>query len=69
MVHEQNICDAFHGGGEDWEVFEVLLRVQNRLWDMYVEHPADGSVFEQSLGEAYDLVRDLKQQFESEFYD
>ena len=67
MRHDQNICEAFHGGGEDWEVFDVLQRVQDRIWNMYVDHPEDNSIFERSLGEAFDIVRNLKQQFETEF--
>lgn len=69
MYHDQNLCEAFHGGGEDWEVFEALHRVQDRLWEMYVDHPMDGSISERSLGEAYDIIRDLKQQFETVWSD
>ena len=29
----QNICDAFHGGGETWEIVDVLLRIESRLQD------------------------------------
>jgi hypothetical protein len=63
MYEPQNICDAFNGGGESWEVIDALVRVENRLWSAAVAELGN-SPEEQAYFDAYDIVRDLHTRLE-----
>jgi hypothetical protein len=63
MVHTQNICDAFHGGGESWEVIDALIRIENRIWEAAGD-TLGGTPEEQAYFDAYDIVRNLHTELE-----
>jgi hypothetical protein len=59
----QNICDAFNGGGETWEVLDALIRIENRIWESAGETLGHSSE-ERAYFDAYDIVRNLHTELE-----
>ena len=57
------ICDAFHAGGETWEVIDALIRIEDRIWESGVDTLCK-SPEEQACFDAHDIVRELRYGFE-----
>jgi hypothetical protein len=55
--------EAFHGGGESWEIAEALRRVESRIWESACDLPSGD---EQGHFDAYDLVKALRESIESD---
>lgn len=55
----QNICEAFHGGGESWEIVDALRRVESRIMDAVNLVPF-GSAEESGYYDALSSVRRLR---------
>ena len=53
-----SIVDAFHGGGEPWEIIEALIRIEDRIWESSIETLVD-SPEEKAYFDAYDIVHEL----------
>lgn len=61
-VHESDgFMEAFHGGGEWWEVAEALRRVETRIWESACEMLAGD---DQGHFDAYDLVKEMRETLE-----
>lgn len=68
-VHEDDgFMEAFHGGGEWWEVCDALRRIESRIWDSACESEC-GHSDEQGYFDAYDLVKELRESIEDDALD
>jgi hypothetical protein len=58
-IEAQNICDAFHGGGEDWECIDVFRRIESRLYSS-LDNSELTSSEENSYYDALSIIRRLR---------
>lgn len=63
VQESDGFMEAFHGGGEWWEITDALRRVETRIWESACELP-DGK--EQGHFDAYDLVKELRETIEQD---
>jgi hypothetical protein len=64
MYQPQNICDAFHGGGEDWEIIDVYRRIESRLLQA-IDGTLCVSPEEDAYCDALSLVRRLRHELQN----